>query len=77
MRFDKVIKGGNVVTPAGPFTGDVGIRGEQGVGGPPHRPLHHLGEGDEVLQDGVELVGIGVAHGTTVAAPGSRPRSCR
>src|SRR5919199_6562966 len=29
MRFDKVIKGGNVVTPAGTFTGDVGIRGEK------------------------------------------------
>jgi len=29
MRFDKVIKGGNVITPAGPFTGDVGITGEQ------------------------------------------------
>lgn len=29
MRFDRVIRGGNVVTPAGVFTGDVGIRGEK------------------------------------------------
>src|SRR5436189_739672 len=29
MRFDKIIKGGNVVTPAGTFTGDVGIAGEK------------------------------------------------
>src|SRR5215213_1860041 len=29
MRFDTVIKGGNVVTPAGTFTGDVGISGEK------------------------------------------------
>ena len=29
MRFDKVITGGNVVTPAGTFTGDVGIVGEK------------------------------------------------
>src|SRR5215218_1432213 len=29
MRFDTVIKGGNVVTPAGTFVGDVGIRGER------------------------------------------------
>ena len=29
MRFDSVIKGGNVVTPAGAFTGDVGITGEK------------------------------------------------
>ena len=28
MRFDRLIKGGNVVTPAGMFTGDVGITGE-------------------------------------------------
>src|SRR6476646_1144139 len=28
MQFDTVIKNGNVVTPAGSFTGDVGIRGE-------------------------------------------------
>jgi dihydropyrimidinase len=28
MRFDRIIKGGNVVTPAGAFTGDVGIVGE-------------------------------------------------
>src|SRR5688500_6792345 len=29
MRFDKVIKGGNVVTPAGAFVGDIGIAGEK------------------------------------------------
>ncbi len=29
MRFDRVIKGGNVVTPAGTYTGDVGIVGEK------------------------------------------------
>src|SRR5687767_15467882 len=29
MQFDTVIKNGNVVTPAGSFTGDVGIRGEK------------------------------------------------
>jgi dihydropyrimidinase len=29
MRFDRIIKGGNVVTPAGSFTGDVGIAGEK------------------------------------------------
>ena len=29
MRFDSVIKGGNVVTPAGAFAGDVGISGEK------------------------------------------------
>src|SRR5919112_4426316 len=29
MRFDTVIKGGNVVPPAGTFTGDVGIAGEK------------------------------------------------
>jgi len=29
MRFDKVIAGGNVVTPGGTFTGDVGIVGEK------------------------------------------------
>src|ERR1043166_9380493 len=29
MRFDTVIKGGNVVTPAGTFTGDIGIAGEK------------------------------------------------
>ncbi len=29
MRYDTVIKGGNVVTPAGTFSGDVGIRGEK------------------------------------------------
>lgn len=27
MRFDRVVKGGNVVTPGGTFTGDVGIAG--------------------------------------------------
>ena len=29
MRFDRIIKGGNVVTPAGTFVGDVGITGEK------------------------------------------------
>jgi dihydropyrimidinase len=29
MAFDRVIKGGNVVTPAGSFAGDVGISGEK------------------------------------------------
>ena len=29
MRFDKIIKGGNVVTPGGTYTGDVGIVGEK------------------------------------------------
>src|SRR5947208_6377434 len=29
MKFDTVIKGGNVVTPAGTFTGDIGIAGEK------------------------------------------------
>src|ERR1043166_6104233 len=29
MRFDTVIRGGNVVTPAGTCTGDVGIAGEK------------------------------------------------
>ena len=29
MRFDRVVKGGNVVTPAGAFVGDVGISGEK------------------------------------------------
>jgi dihydropyrimidinase len=29
MKYDTVIKGGNVVTPAGAFVGDVGIRGEK------------------------------------------------
>ncbi|MDQ4081043.1 MAG: amidohydrolase family protein, partial [Gemmatimonadota bacterium] len=29
MRFDKVIKGGSVVTPAGTFVGDIGISGEK------------------------------------------------
>ena len=29
MRFDRVVQGGNVVTPGGTFTGDVGIIGEK------------------------------------------------
>ena len=29
MRFDTIVRGGSVVTPAGTFTGDVGIVGEQ------------------------------------------------
>lgn len=29
MKLDRIIKGGNVVTPAGTFVGDVGISGEQ------------------------------------------------
>ncbi|HET6761199.1 MAG TPA: hypothetical protein VFH13_03825, partial [Gemmatimonadaceae bacterium] len=29
LKFDTLIKGGNVVTPAGTFTGDVGISGEK------------------------------------------------
>src|SRR6478672_13635509 len=29
MNLDRIIKGGNVVTPAGTFTGDVGIAGEK------------------------------------------------
>src|SRR4051794_8154388 len=29
MKFDRVVKGGNVVTPGGTFTGDVGIVGEK------------------------------------------------
>ena len=29
MKFDTIVKGGNVVTPAGTFTGDVGITGEK------------------------------------------------
>ncbi len=29
MRLDRIIKGGNVVTPAGTFTGDIGIAGEK------------------------------------------------
>ncbi len=28
MRFDRIVRGGTVVTPAGSFVGDVGIRGE-------------------------------------------------
>ena len=29
MKFDTVVKFGNVVTPAGSFTGDIGITGEK------------------------------------------------
>ena len=29
MHFDRIIKGGNVVTPSGSFTGDIGITGEK------------------------------------------------
>ena len=29
MRFDTIVKGGNVVTPGGTFTGDIGIIGEK------------------------------------------------
>lgn len=29
MRFDRIVRGGNVVTPGGSFTGDVGIKGEK------------------------------------------------
>ena len=29
VTFDRIIKGGNVVTPAGSFVGDVGITGEK------------------------------------------------
>jgi dihydropyrimidinase len=29
MRFDRVVKGGNIVSPGGTFTGDVGIVGEK------------------------------------------------
>src|SRR3954470_3934506 len=29
MRFDSVVKSGNVITPAGSFVGDVGIQGEK------------------------------------------------
>ena len=29
MKFDRIIKGGNVITPAGAFVGDVGIVGEK------------------------------------------------
>ncbi len=29
MRFDCIVKGGNVVTPSGAFTGDVGVLGEK------------------------------------------------
>jgi dihydropyrimidinase len=29
MKFDRIVKGGNVITPGGAFTGDVGIIGEK------------------------------------------------
>src|SRR5688500_8628421 len=29
VKFDTIVKGGNVVTPAGAFIGDVGITGEK------------------------------------------------
>ena len=29
MTFDRIVKGGNVVTPAGSFIGDIGIAGEK------------------------------------------------
>ena len=29
MKLDRIVRGGNVVTPAGTFTGDVGIAGEK------------------------------------------------
>jgi dihydropyrimidinase len=29
VQFDRVVKGGNVVTPAGTFVGDIGIKGEK------------------------------------------------
>ena len=29
MSFDTVVRGGNVTTPAGAFTGDIGISGEK------------------------------------------------
>jgi dihydroorotase-like cyclic amidohydrolase len=29
MKFDRVVTGGNVVTPGGDFVGDVGIIGEK------------------------------------------------
>ena len=29
MRLDCIVKGGNVVTPAGTFVGDIGIAGEK------------------------------------------------
>ena len=33
MAFDRIIKGGNVVTPAGSFVGDVGITELMGLPG--------------------------------------------
>ena len=42
MAFDRIVKGGNVVTPAGTFVGDVGITGEKisalNCGAGPKRP---------------------------------------
>ena len=29
MRFDRIVKNGNIVTPGGELTGDVGIIGEK------------------------------------------------
>ena len=29
VKFDTIVKGGNVVTPAGTFSGDIGISGEK------------------------------------------------
>ncbi|MEP6990409.1 MAG: dihydropyrimidinase, partial [bacterium] len=29
MKFDRIVRGGNVVTPGGEFTGDIGIVGEK------------------------------------------------
>ena len=45
MQFDRIIRGGNVVTPAGSFTGDIGIRGEK---------IAALGE--ELDTDGAEVI---------------------
>src|SRR3954464_6801066 len=45
MRFDRVVRGGNVVTPGGEFTGDVGIIGEK---------IAALGEGLDT--DGADVV---------------------
>ena len=43
--------------------GDLGVRGEQGLGGPRHGDLDHLGHVDELVDDRVELVEVGIAHG--------------
>src|SRR4051812_3940006 len=45
MRFDRVVRGGNVVKPGGEFTGDVGIIGEK---------IAALGEGLDT--DGADVV---------------------